>query len=128
MSLLTYLLSIDLRDYKSNNIPMTEIKTDIIEANRDSTDSFVREENWYKRYVTGWNCTDCYDCYVRYCNDNGFKVKKSKTFGADMKKYCDRKQRRKENGREWFYKFTDEYEVKFKPIDDEDDLLDVIDE
>jgi hypothetical protein len=85
-------------DENSDNIELEEKfkdeidnQMDIIEANRDSTDSFVREENYYKRYVNGWNSTDCYEIYVRYCNDNGFKIKKSKTFGADIKKYCDRK-------------------------------------
>jgi hypothetical protein len=53
---------------------------------------------------------------VRYCKENGFKAKKNKTFRADIKKYCEHKQRRKDNKREWYYKFNDELSLNSNQV------------
>jgi hypothetical protein len=110
-NLLTYYLRRDISKYRPFIIPDPEIKKDIIEANRDSVQSFVEE---YNESLAGGTLTRsrAYELYAEYAKSNGFMSKKSTTFGGEINGYCDQKQRRSEGSREWYYVLKPEFITK----------------
>jgi phage/plasmid-associated DNA primase len=107
-NLLTSYLTRDISGYKPFNIPETEIKKDIVSASKDSVQSFVEEYN--EILVQGeLTRTRTYELYVDYCKSNGFMTKKSTTFGGEIKGYCNEKQKRVGDKREWRYTLKPEF-------------------
>jgi hypothetical protein len=107
-NLLTFYLKRDISKYRPFIIPDTDIKNDIIDANKDSVQAFVEE---YNEALAEGRLTrnQEYQQYAEFARTNGFMVKKSTTFGGEIKGYCQAKQKRVDGSREWFYELKPEF-------------------
>lgn len=111
-NLLTYFMNLDISDFNKRKIPMTEAKQDIIDASKSSYELFVQAR--IQSFITQYPCAEAYEEYVSYCKNNGLIAAANKTFGAEVKQFCDRKQRTV-NGRSgvWCYIMRDSAKKSF---------------
>ena len=88
----------DVSTFNPRKIPMTEAKQDLIEASRSPLEVWICDH--YDALVKGISCADA---LVSKPSDL-----KDKAFQLQIKGVCDRKQRRVEGKREWFYIMKEE--------------------
>ena len=111
-NLLTYFIKYDLNGFNVRNIPMTEAKEDLIEASSSPLDIWINDH--YDELIEGIQCSDA---LISKPSDM-----KDKTFQLQIKDKCNRKQRRVDGKREWFYVLKDECKGIYKQtvhVDDE---------
>lgn len=128
INLYNYFLCNDISGYHPRNIVMTETKSDMINASKESWELFF-EENIDKFIGDGYVSKDCYIDYTEYCKLNGYTSPLSnKTFGLKIKRYVDITQRKRCNVVKRYYSFNNTgltYYNNYKqliesmPVDDE---------
>ncbi len=111
-NLLTFFMNYDLSTFNVRDIPMTEAKEDIINASKSPIDQFICDH--YNDLVKGMICTDALICKPSDMKDKNFQL--------SLKDKCDRKQKRVDGKRVWYYFLKDECKGLYKQtefIDDE---------
>lgn len=111
-NLLSFFMNYDLSTFNVRDIPMTEAKEDIINASKSPIDQFICDH--YNELVKGMVCTDALVCKPADMKDKNFQL--------SLKDKCDRKQKRVNGKRVWYYFLKDECKSLYKQtefIDDE---------
>jgi hypothetical protein len=102
-NLFTYYMKMDLSKYDPRKIPMTEAKKDVLEVSKSSYELFVQDR--ISDFVNGWNCQEAWDTYKDWVQQNAYQLCSNKTFGAQIKNFCDRK-RQSSGKRDWYYRLS----------------------
>ena len=92
-TLLTFFMERDLSNFQVREIPMTDAKQDLIDASKSPLDIWICE--YYNALVDGMNCDEALRCKPAEM--------KKRTFQLQLKDKCERKQRRIDGQRVWFY-------------------------
>ena len=111
-NLFTFFMSYDLSTFNVRKIPMTEAKQDLIEASKSPIDVWINDH--YDSLVKGMICSDALVCKPADMKDKNFQL--------SIKDKCDRKQKRVDGKRVWYYFLKDECKGLYKQtefIDDE---------
>ena len=97
-NLFTFFMSYDLSTFNVRKIPMTEAKQDLIEASKSPIDVWINDH--YDSLVKGMSCSDALVCKPADMKDKNFQL--------SIKDKCDRKQKRVDGKRVWYYFLKDE--------------------
>lgn len=92
-NLLTFFIKRDITSFNIRNIPMTESKQDLIEASRTPIDQFICDN--YNKLIEGMVCNEAIM--------NKPAEMKERAFQLQLKDKCERKQKRVDSSRVWFY-------------------------
>ena len=117
-NLLTFFMKINLKDFNVRNIPMTKAKEIIIDACRNPTEKLI--EKHYEEFKNGIRCDD-----VLYMKPDELK---ERTFTLQLNKFCEKKQKRYNGVRKYYYILKEEHLNEFKPeeIEDEEEEIEEI--
>ena len=91
----------DISNFNPRDIPDTEEKRDLIEANKSSYQMFYEE--YEEQFKYGWNCKDCYRKYADFARDMGFAVCAANTFGSKIRGLVKHKRIRSDGELCWVY-------------------------
>lgn len=116
-NLLTFFIKRDISEFNIRDIPMTESKQDLIEASRTPIDQFICDN--YNKLIEGMVCNEVLL--------NKPSEMKERAFQLQLKDKCDRKQKRVDGSRVWFYVLKDECKTIYHQTifinEDEDDEI-----
>ena len=100
-NLLTYFMKKDLSEFDVRKIPFTRAKQELIEMNKTPYQMFYEE--FYEKFVSGWNCTECYRRYKEFAKENEFFACSSNVFGGKMREFVKRSRKRDGSARSYIY-------------------------
>ncbi|KAI5495807.1 hypothetical protein TVAGG3_0791320 [Trichomonas vaginalis G3] len=60
-------------------------------------------EEFYEKFVSGWNCTECYRRYKEFVKENEFFACSSNVFGGKMREFVKRSRKRDGSARSYIY-------------------------
>jgi hypothetical protein len=102
-NLLTFFMIMDLSDFDTRKIPVTEAKQDLIEASRPVIDSWIMEH--YDELILGLNCSEALRMKPNELKDKSFQLQ--------LKDKCERVRKQGE----WRYVLKNEAKKLFHQID-----------
>lgn len=114
----TFFMKRDLSSFNPRVIPRTEARDDIINANKSSYELFIQDR--INEFVNGYDCTESFGDYQNWSKLNGFMSCNVKTYGVNVKKYCERRRIRIDGNLVWVYKLKEEKKKYFEILDDSD--------
>ncbi|KAI5520863.1 hypothetical protein TVAGG3_0556170 [Trichomonas vaginalis G3] len=74
---------------------------ELIEMNKTPYQMFYEE--FYEKFVSGWNCTECYRRYKEFAKENEFFACSSNVFGGKMREFVKRSRKRDGSARSYIY-------------------------
>ncbi len=121
-NLFSYLMKLDVSKYNPREIPETEAREQVIEANITPIELFIKKHK--NLLLEGVVPDNCYNMYLTFCDEehikDDFRKSKRKFFTA-IGVYCELVQVRKHEKRIRVYRLKDEYIRKIKSDEDEID-------
>ena len=100
-TLFNFFMNRDISNFNPRDIPDTEEKRDLIEANKSSYQMFYEE--YEEQFKYGWTCKDCYRKYADFARDMGFAVCAANTFGSKIRGLVKHKRIRSDGELCWVY-------------------------
>ena len=116
-NLYTYFIKRDISAFNPRIIPRSEAKDDIINANKSSYELFIQDR--IDEFVNGYDCTESFGAYQLWAKLNGFMSCNVKTYGLNVKKFCERKQMRIDGQRVRVYKLKESMKNNFEIVDED---------
>ena len=116
-NLYTYFMRRDISAFNPRIIPRSEAKDDIINANKSSYELFIQDR--IDEFVNGYDCTESFGAYQLWAKLNGFMSCNVKTYGVNIKKYCEVKQVRIDGERVRVYKLKESMKKNFEIVDED---------
>ena len=118
-NLYTYFMRRDISKFNPRIMPDSEAKDDIINASKSSYELFIQDK--IHRFIEGFDCSVSFGEYKIWAKDNGFMSCNVKTYGLNIKQFCDRKRISTEQGRIWVYQLKESMKNNFEIVNDDDE-------
>ena len=118
-NLYTYFMKRDISKFNPRIIPSSEAKEDIINASKSSYELFIQDR--INEFVNGYDCTESFGDYQNWAKLNGFMSCNVKTYGLNVKKFCERTRISTELGRIWVYQLKESMKKYFEIVNEDVD-------
>ena len=123
-NLFTFFINRDIESWNPRQIPVTQLRTDLIEASKEIWEVFLDEyrESFYPNGdFKGFRSTELYSAFSKYCEDSGRKPYGKQGFQVRIKKYVDISGPKKDYQRKTvrYYYFNEAGKKRFPPWEEE---------
>ena len=121
-NLFRYFAQRDISNWNNRKLPQTEAKNDIIEASRSSYEYFISNKKTEFMKEGGYQCTEAYMDYQNYAKKFGYTGCSQKKFGSEIKKYCERLDKKVYGKHILYYRLKDEYVDSFEEVIEDEEI------
>jgi hypothetical protein len=105
-NLFTYLMNIDTKGWNYRNIPMNDVRQDLLALSRNSYEVFIQEH--VNQFITGWVCNDAFLAYKDFATTYNYGQCSNTTFGMKLKEYTNRRRVGTDGTLQWTYILRDD--------------------
>ena len=116
-NLYTYFMRRDISKFSPRRIPRSEAKDNIINACKTSYELFIQDR--IDDFVNGYDCSESFGDYQGWAKLNGFMSCNVKTYGLNVKKFCEVKQVRIDGQRVRVYKLKESMKNNFEIVNED---------
>ncbi len=116
-NLYTYFMRRDISKFSPRRIPRSEAKDNIINACKTSYELFIQDR--INEFINGYDCTESFGDYQGWAKLNGFMNCNVKTYGLNIKKFCERRQIRVNGGKPYVYILKESMKNNFEIVNDD---------